>query len=109
MVKRALVSLPLLIRCLHDGGVHLVTASKSNHFPKASPPNTITWRVRATSGDVCRDTDVWSITVMFKNANLRDFPGCPVVKTLPSDAGGVSLTPGQEAKIPHASWPRTKT
>lgn len=33
-----------------------------------------------------------------------DFPGHPVVKTLPSSAGGVSLTPGWEAKLPHALW-----
>ena len=32
------------------------------------------------------------------------FPGHPVVKTLPSSAGGVSLTPGWEAKLPHALW-----
>ena len=34
-------------------------------------------------------------------------PGCPVVKTPPSEAGGCWFTgsiPGQGAKIPHASW-----
>ena len=34
-----------------------------------------------------------------------DFPGDPVVKTSPSNIGGVGLIPGQGAKIPHASWP----
>ena len=29
-----------------------------------------------------------------------DFPGSPVVKTLPSSAGGVSSIPGRGAKIP---------
>ena len=33
----------------------------------------------------------------------RDFSGSPVVKTLPSNAGGVGSTPGQGAEIPHAS------
>ena len=33
----------------------------------------------------------------------RDFPGGPGFKTLPSRAVGVSLIPGQEVKIPHAS------
>ena len=28
-----------------------------------------------------------------------DFPGNPVAKTSPSNAGGVGLTPGQGAKI----------
>ena len=32
-----------------------------------------------------------------------------MVKTLPSSAGGVGSVPGQEAKIPHATWPKTKT
>ena len=33
----------------------------------------------------------------------RDFPGGPVVKTLPSNAGGMGSIPGRGAKIPHAS------
>ena len=37
-----------------------------------------------------------------------DFPGSPVVKTSPSNAGGVSSIPGQETKIPHASQPKNK-
>ena len=39
-----------------------------------------------------------------QNYNLRDFPGGPVTKTSPSNAGGVGFVPGQGAKIPHASW-----
>ena len=35
----------------------------------------------------------------------RDFAGGPVVKTSPSNAGGVDLIPGQGAKILHALWP----
>ena len=34
--------------------------------------------------------------------NYRDFPGGPVVKTLPSNVGGAGLIPGQGAKMPHA-------
>ena len=32
-----------------------------------------------------------------------DFPGCPVVKTSPSNAGDMGSIPGQGVKIPHAS------
>ena len=32
-----------------------------------------------------------------------DLPGCPMVKTSPSKAGGVDSIPGQRAKIPHAT------
>ena len=35
-----------------------------------------------------------------------DFPGGPVVKTLPSNEGSVGWIPGEEAKIPHALWPK---
>ena len=35
--------------------------------------------------------------------SCRDFPGGPMVKTLPSNAGDVGLIPGREAKIPYAS------
>ena len=34
------------------------------------------------------------------------FPGCPVVETSPSNAGGAGLIPFQGAKIPHASGPK---
>ena len=36
----------------------------------------------------------------------RDFPGGPVFKALPSNAGGVGLIPDQGAKIPHALRPK---
>ena len=38
-----------------------------------------------------------------KNEGKRTVPGGPVVKTLPSNAGGVGLIHGQGAKILHAS------
>ena len=38
-----------------------------------------------------------------KNAHFRDFPGCPVVKNLPSNAGDVGSIPGRGTKIPHAA------
>ena len=37
-----------------------------------------------------------------------DFPGGPVVRTLPSNAGSVGSTPGQGTKIPHASGLRNQ-
>ena len=37
------------------------------------------------------------------SGGLRDFPGCPVVQTLPSNAGGMESISGQGAKISH-SW-----
>lgn len=40
---------------------------------------------------------------------LKDFSDGLVVKTLPSHAGVEGFIPGQEAKITHALWPRTKT
>ena len=38
----------------------------------------------------------------------RDFPGGPVVKTLPSNAGSTGLLPGQGAKILQASHPKNQ-
>ena len=34
---------------------------------------------------------------------IRDFPGGPVVKNLPSNAGDTSSIPGRGSKIPHAA------
>ena len=45
---------------------------------------------------------------LFKNLYSRDFPGGPVVKTLPSNAGGAGSIPGQGAKIPHTLWPKNQ-
>ena len=39
---------------------------------------------------------------------LWDFPGNPVLKTLPSISGDVGSVPGWGTKIQHASWPKTK-
>ena len=38
----------------------------------------------------------------------RDFPGGPVVKTSPSNAGVAGSIPGWGAKIPHASGPKNQ-
>ena len=38
----------------------------------------------------------------------RDFPGSPVVKTLPSNAGGANSIPDQGIKVPHAFRPKKK-
>ena len=38
-----------------------------------------------------------------------DFPGSPVVKTSPSNTGGVCSIPGQGAKIPHAKKANHRT
>ena len=37
---------------------------------------------------------------------MGDFPGSPVVKTMPSNAGGAGSIPGWGAKIPHALQPK---
>ena len=43
---------------------------------------------------------------MGQKFHLGDFRGGPVVKTSPSNAGGVSSIPGWGAKTPRASWPK---
>ena len=46
-----------------------------------------------------------SLTLNQKLKGLSwDFPGGPVVKNLPSDAGDMGLVPGRATKIPHAVW-----
>ena len=42
-------------------------------------------------------------TEMIKKEGKRDFPGGPVVKNPPSNAGDTGSIPGQRTKIPHAS------
>ena len=41
--------------------------------------------------------------VLNQNTDYRDFPGGPVIKNLPSDAGHMSSITGQGTNIPHAT------
>ena len=41
-------------------------------------------------------------------SSYRDFPGGPVVKTSPSNAGGAGSILGLRAKIPHALRPKNQ-
>ena len=52
------------------------------------------------TGHICRNSKA------FKREEHRDFPGGPVVNSLPSDVGGGGLIPGPGGKIPHASRPK---
>ena len=42
-------------------------------------------------------------TVTFKIATCQDFPGGPVVKNLPSNAGDTGSIPGLGTRFPHAA------
>ena len=50
----------------------------------------------------------WSIIQSLKRRESWGFSGSPVVKTLPSNAGGAELIPDQGTKIPHALWPKNQ-
>ena len=39
---------------------------------------------------------------------MGDFPGDPLVKTSPSNAGGACSIPGRATKIPHALGPKNQ-
>ena len=43
-----------------------------------------------------------------KSGKVQDFPGGPVVKTSPSNAGDAGSIPGRGAKILHARWPKNQ-
>ena len=43
---------------------------------------------------------------MQSKIKMEDFPGGPVIYTLPSNVGGAGSIPGWRAKIPHAFRPR---
>ena len=47
-----------------------------------------------------------SIHVVANGKISWDFPGGPVVKTSPSNAGGAGSIPGWGAKVPHALGPK---
>ena len=45
---------------------------------------------------------------IIKISPCRNFPGGPVVKTLPFNVGGTGLIPCQGAKIPYTLWPKNQ-
>ena len=49
-----------------------------------------------------------SVGTKDKEGITGDFPGGPVVKTSPSNAGGAGSIPGWGAKIPHALRPKNQ-
>ena len=61
----------------------------------ATHSSTLAWRIPSNSINC------------FKKIS-SDFPGAPVVKISPSNAMGVGSIPGQGAKIPHVSRPKTQ-
>ena len=46
---------------------------------------------------------------LVESKKKEDFPGGPMVKTLPSKAGSRSSIPGQGTKILYDLWPKPKT
>ena len=54
-----------------------------------------------------RTNSLNSYIILLKNKPLTgDFPGCPIVKTSPSDAEGEGSVAGWGAETPHASQPK---
>ena len=49
-----------------------------------------------------------NLRVLLLKKEGRDFPGSPVVRTSPSNAGGVGSIPGRGAGIPHTSRPKNQ-
>ena len=49
------------------------------------------------------------MTDYYQNHQHQNFPGGPVVNTLPSNTMGVGSIPGQGTKILHVSWLKKKT
>ena len=74
------------------------------------------WYTMSPLGRATGDTLTWSgcenkfafFGFFFKLHDYWDFPGCPVVKTVPFNSGCASSIPGQGTKIPHASWPENQ-
>ena len=47
---------------------------------------------------------MWAVkNILLLKMTYRDFPGGPVVKNPPSNAGDTGSIPGQRTKIPHAA------
>ena len=59
------------------------------------------WEISASSSRFCCQPKTAPTSV---RKYSRDFPGGPMVKTPPSNAGGTGSVPGRGAKILYGSW-----
>ena len=75
-------------------------------FKNAHDPVIHFWKPKEIIPNISRSLKVKINSVIFilfiKVKHQRYFPGGPVVKNPPSNAGDMSLIPGQGTKIPHA-------
>ena len=67
------------------------------------PEQTYCQRRHTNGQQVKRYSTTQIIREMQIKTTVRDFPGGPVVKNPPYNAGDVGLIPGQGTKIPHAA------
>ena len=72
-------------------------------------PESALWKVYQNCGPLCDgvcsglNSGPWiHLHLIPKTCKCGDFPGGPVVKNLPTNAGEVGSIPGQGTKIPHA-------
>ena len=96
-----------LASCLFWFGPRLLISVPCSD-PEANPPQP---RSQALAWDIsCAGSR--AMAEMHRELGLkfltRDFPGGPVVKTSPSNAGGAGSIRGWGAKIPHASGPKNQ-
>ena len=73
-----------------------MTPNSQNHLEKEQ-----SWRSHALTSD-------YTTKLRSSKQYGGDFPGGPVVKTSPSNAGGVGSIPVRGAKILHASQPKNQ-
>ena len=75
---------------------HTLQLKSSPRSPKLEKGHTQTEQRPGT------DKNKQALNKKKKNQKAQDFPGGPVLKNLPSNAGDVGLIPGKGTKIPHA-------
>ena len=95
-IGRLKVAFLLIIKCIYNIEVKNLSSFQTMWVVVPYLPVNIMWLYKRTFNSEIKDSS-------------RDFPGGPVVKTLPSNVGRVGLIPGQGVKITNAQGQKTKT
>ena len=84
-------------------GLEPVSPALAGRFSTTAPPGKLLNNTFVLYNNLIKRKTYFGFNLLYINNSCGDFPGGPVVKNLPSNAGDTGSIPGRGTKIPHAA------